>query len=41
VGLAAYGALFAAVGAWVKRPVLLGLFFAFGFEPFALAVPGY
>ena len=41
LGLAAYGALFSAVGAWVKRPVLLGLFFAFGFEPFALAVPGY
>jgi ABC-type transport system involved in multi-copper enzyme maturation permease subunit len=41
LGLAAYGGLFAAVGAWVKRPVLLGLFFAFGWEPFALALPGY
>ena len=39
VGLAAYGALFAAVGAWLKRPLLVGLFFAFGWEPFALAVP--
>jgi hypothetical protein len=36
-----YGALFAAVGAWVKRPVLFGLFFAFGWENFAMALPGY
>ena len=41
VGLAVYGALFAAVGAWIKRPVLIGLFFAFGWENFALALPGY
>jgi ABC-2 type transport system permease protein len=41
MGLAVYGALFAAVGAWVKRPVLIGLFFAFGWENFALALPGY
>jgi hypothetical protein len=41
VGLAVYGALFAAVGAWVKRPVLIGLFFAFGWENFAMALPGY
>jgi ABC-2 type transport system permease protein len=41
LGLAVYGALFAAVGAWVKRPVLIGLFFAFGWENFALALPGY
>jgi len=41
VGLAVYGALFAAVGAWIKRPVLVGLFFAFGWENFALALPGY
>jgi ABC-type transport system involved in multi-copper enzyme maturation permease subunit len=41
VGLAAYGALFAAVGAWIKRPVLFGLFFAFGWENFAMALPGY
>ena len=41
LGLAVYGALFAAVGAWLKRPVLLGLFFAFGWENFALALPGY
>jgi ABC-type transport system involved in multi-copper enzyme maturation permease subunit len=41
VGLAVYGALFAAVGAWIRRPVLIGLFFAFGWENFALALPGY
>src|SRR4051794_9885071 len=36
LGLCVYGALFAAVGAWIKRPVLVGLFFAFGWENFAL-----
>jgi len=41
VGLCVYGGLFAAVGAWIKRPVLFGLFFAFGWENFALALPGY
>jgi ABC-2 type transport system permease protein len=41
IGLAVYGALFAAVGAWIKRPVLIGLFFAFGWENFAMALPGY
>ncbi len=41
VGLCVYGALFAAVGAWIRRPVLFGLFFAFGWENFAMALPGY
>jgi ABC-2 type transport system permease protein len=41
LGLSVYGALFAAVGAWVKRPVLFGLFFALGWENFAMALPGY
>ena len=41
LGLAVYGAVFAAVGAWVKRPVLFGLFFAFGWENVALVMPGY
>jgi ABC-type transport system involved in multi-copper enzyme maturation permease subunit len=41
IGLAVYGALFTAVGAWIKRPVLVGLFFAFGWETFAMALPGY
>jgi ABC-type transport system involved in multi-copper enzyme maturation permease subunit len=41
LGLAVYGGLFAAVGAWMRRPILIGLFFAFGWENFALALPGY
>lgn len=40
-GLAVYGALFAFIGAWLKRPVLVGLVFAFGWEPVAVAMPGY
>ncbi|MQA29674.1 MAG: ABC transporter permease subunit [Luteitalea sp.] len=41
LGLAGYGALFAAVGAWLKRPLLVGLAFAFGWEPGVLLFPGY
>ena len=41
LGLAVYGALFACVGAWLKRPVLTGLVFVFGWEPVILVVPGY
>jgi ABC-2 type transport system permease protein len=41
IGLAVYGAAFAFVGAQFKRPILLGLFFAFGWEQIALLVPGY
>jgi ABC-type transport system involved in multi-copper enzyme maturation permease subunit len=41
LGLAVYGAVFAAVGAWLKRPVLFGIFFAFGWENFAMFLPGY
>lgn len=40
-GLAVYGALFGFIGAWLRRPVLVGLIFAFGWEPVALALPGY
>lgn len=40
-GLAAYGAVFAVVGATFKRPVVAGLIFAFGWEPAVLLVPGY
>jgi ABC-2 type transport system permease protein len=40
-GLAAYGALFAAVGARMKRPLVIGLVFAFGWEPGVLLFPGY
>jgi ABC-type transport system involved in multi-copper enzyme maturation permease subunit len=41
VGLAAYGAVFAFVGAFFKRPVLLGLVFVFGWEMAVLVIPGY
>ena len=40
-GLAVYGAVFALVGAWFRRPLLAGLIFAFGWEPVATVVPGY
>jgi len=41
LGLAAYGALFAFVGAKFKRPLLIGLIFIFGWEQAALVIPGY
>ena len=41
IGLAAYGALFAYVGARVKRPLVTGLVFAFGWEPAVMLFPGY
>jgi hypothetical protein len=41
VGLAAYGAVFAWVGARLKRPLVIGLVFAFGWEPGVLLFPGY
>jgi ABC-type transport system involved in multi-copper enzyme maturation permease subunit len=41
IGLAAYGALFALGGARLKRPLLFGLLFVFGFENLVLALPGY
>jgi len=40
-GLAVYGALFALVGSVMKRPLLVGLVFAFGWEQVAMLVPGY
>ena len=40
-GLAVYGALFAFIGARLKRPLLIGLFFAFGWEQVVMTVPGY
>jgi ABC-2 type transport system permease protein len=40
-GLAAYGAVFAFVGTWLKRPLIVGLVFAFGWEPAVLLFPGY
>ena len=41
IGLAAYGALFALIGAGLKHPLVTGLVFAFGWEQLALALPGY
>jgi ABC-2 type transport system permease protein len=40
-GLTAYGAVFAFVGARLKRPLVIGLVFAFGWEPVVLLFPGY
>ena len=41
LGLAVYGAVFALAGAALKRPLLIGLVFVLGWEPVALALPGY
>lgn len=41
IGLAVYGGLFALTGAVFKRPLVLGLVFAFGWEKVALLMPGY
>jgi ABC-type transport system involved in multi-copper enzyme maturation permease subunit len=41
IGLACYGALFGLVGSVMKRPLVVGLVFAFGWEKVALFVPGY
>lgn len=41
LGLAVYGAVFAFVGAFFKRPLVLGLVFTFGWEPTVMVLPGY
>ncbi|MBI4264823.1 MAG: ABC transporter permease [Acidobacteria bacterium] len=41
LGLSAYGAVFALIGALLKRPLLVGLVFAFGWEQVVLLMPGY
>jgi ABC-type transport system involved in multi-copper enzyme maturation permease subunit len=41
IGIAAYGAVFALVGAVMKRPLVVGLVFAFGWEQLAMLMPGY
>jgi len=41
LGLAVYGAVFAFIGAKLKRPLLVGLVFIFGWEQAALLFPGY
>jgi ABC-2 type transport system permease protein len=40
-GLLAYGSLFALVGTRLKRPLVIGLIFIFGWEPGVLLFPGY
>jgi ABC-2 type transport system permease protein len=40
LGLAVYGALFAFVGAFFKRPLLIGLVYTFGFQQTVLVLPG-
>ena len=40
-GVATYGAVFAFVGTWMRRPLVSGLVFAFGWEPAVLLLPGY
>ena len=41
MGLGAYGAVFAWVGARIRRPLVAGLVFALGWEPAVLLFPGY
>lgn len=41
VGLVVYGAFFAWLGARIKRPLIAGLLFLFGWEQAVLAFPGY
>ncbi|MGH9385650.1 MAG: ABC transporter permease [Vicinamibacterales bacterium] len=41
LGLAVYGGVFAFVGAFFKRPLVIGLIFAFGWEQVVMALPGY
>ncbi len=40
-GLMVYGAVFAFVGTRLKHPLVFGLVFVFGWEQFALFIPGY
>jgi ABC-2 type transport system permease protein len=41
LGLASYGSVFALVGTRLKRPLVAGLVFAFGWEPAVMFFPGY
>jgi ABC-type transport system involved in multi-copper enzyme maturation permease subunit len=40
LSLMVYGAIFTFLGTWQKRPVLVGLVFAFGWEKMVMVVPG-
>ena len=41
LGIAAYGAVFVLAGVTLKRPLVGGLIFIFGWEPIAVVLPGY
>lgn len=41
LGLAVYGAFFAWVGAALRRPLMFGLIYVFGWEWLCMALPGY
>jgi ABC-type transport system involved in multi-copper enzyme maturation permease subunit len=41
LGLAVYGAFFALIGTTLKRPLVFGLLFVFGWEALIMAIPGY
>ena len=41
IGLATYGALFGLVGVVMRRSIVAGLVFVFGWEPLVLLLPGY
>ena len=41
LGLAVYGAVFALIGAYLKRPLLIGLVFIVGWEVVVFLLPGY
>jgi hypothetical protein len=41
LGLAVYGGVFAFVGAFFKRPLVIGLVFVFGWEQVVMLLPGY
>ena len=41
LGLAVYGAVFAFAGTVLRRPLIAGLVFAFGWEQVAMVMPGY
>lgn len=41
LGLLAYGAMFALIGAWLKHSILAGLVYAFGWEGIVSYLPGF
>jgi ABC-2 type transport system permease protein len=41
LALAAYGGMFALIGAWLKHPILAGLLYGFGWEGLVSYLPGF